>query len=360
MEQEVELSRDTFNKKAVELGLAKEGENAYEEYKERYLRVAQTDSPKPDDLNLLRKYEPVVLSCQKEMPSTDDVRKFFEKIFIDFSGKIGPQVVGKTLENYLIEKGLPPFPRWDFDFDKQYNAIVEYFGLVSKEFEKTGSLKDLLTRYEELCKKIISKSFQEYVDENIKKMDEKIPEQAKLDYLRTGYYTQVLEELDKRLGLPTPAPPVAVQNENYVYQYVPRFWSDTLVVHEVQKDKSLKFIGEYNPFGAVCKKIKGAEVKDLPTEVVSNIVNVYIKQHQIAKEMPIQLGDVSGVIRQQGEKIEISYKNLTYTVKGDALLDKNNKVVTEPGALKLFNLYKANKSQERSWLEDALGISNDN
>jgi hypothetical protein len=158
----------------------------------------------------------------------------------------------------------------------------------------------------------------------------------------------------------TPTAPAAVPDEKYVYQFMPRFWSDTVVVHEVQKDKSLKFIGEYNPFGAVCKKIKGAEVKDLPTEVVSNIVNVYIKQHQIAKEMPIQLGDVSGVIRQQGEKIEISYKNLTYTVKGDALLDKNNKVVTEPGALKLFNLYKANKSQERSWLEDALGISNDN
>ena len=134
------------------------------------------------------------------------------------------------------------------------------------------------------------------------------------------------------------------------------------MVHEVQQDKSLKYVGEYTAFGGVknVKKIKGAEIKDLPKEVVSNIVNVYLKQMQSVKETPIQIGDVNGTIRQQGEKIEIVYKDLTYTVKDGALLDKNNKVVTEPGALKLFNLYKANKSQEPSWLEVALGISNDN
>ena len=152
-------------------------------------------------------------------------------------------------------------------------------------------------------------------------------------------------------------PPAVVQDENYVYQYVDGFWSAKIVVHGVQKDKSLKYVGTYEPFGGVCKKIKGAEVKDLPKEVVSNIVRVYLKQYQ--KEMPIQIGDVSGIMRQQGEKTELLYGNLTYTVRGDALLDKNNTVVTEPGALKLFNLYKQYKSlasQERSWLEDALGI----
>jgi len=159
----------------------------------------------------------------------------------------------------------------------------------------------------------------------------------------------------------SPTPPAVVQDENYVYQFVDGFWSGKLVVHEVQQDKSLKYVGEYTAFGGVknVKKIKGAEIKDLPKEVVSNIVNVYLKQMQSAKEMPIQLGDVSGVVRQQGEKIEILYKNLTYTVKDDALLDKDNNVVTEPGALKLFSAYryqKSQESQERSWLEDALGI----
>ena len=211
---------------------------------------------------------------------------------------------------------------------------------VGKKLENLGILDDALKAYKKAL-------FCVPMDLNFKESKELLEKK--------------LNEIHETKSEPTSpqASPAAVQDEKYVYQFMPRFWSDTVVVHEVQKDKSLKFIGEYNPFGAVCKKIKGAEVKDLSTEVVSSIVKVYIKQHQLAKEMPIQLGDVKGIIRQQGEQIEILYKNLTYTVKDDALLDKDNNVVTEPGALKLFSAYryqKSQESQERSWLEDALGI----